>query len=84
MGFDFIVTAPPATISLWLLLWTGGIVFWWVQLPPVNGCSTASCNFGALAGGDERMSFYSTILNWKPDISFYYIITMQVARWWFF
>jgi len=33
-----------------------------------------------LAGGDERMSFYSTILNWKPDISFYYIITMQVAR----
>ena len=27
--------------------------------PPVNGCSTAGCNVGALAGGDGRMSFYS-------------------------
>ena len=30
----------------------------------VDGRSTASCNFGALAGGDERTSFYSAILNW--------------------
>ena len=33
------------------------------QYPPVNGCSTASCNFGVLTGGDEHMSFYSAILN---------------------
>ena len=31
-----------------------------------NGCSAASCDFGALARGDKHPSFYSTILNWKP------------------
>ena len=36
------------------------------QCPSVNGCSTASCDFGALAGGDEHTSFYSAILNQKP------------------
>ena len=35
-----------------------------LQYPLVNGCSTASCDFGALAGGDEHTSFYSSILNW--------------------
>ena len=41
-----------------------------------DGCSAGSCNFGDLAGGDERTSFYSTILNdeaevpvlWPPDV----------------
>ena len=33
------------------------------QYLPVNGCSTASCNFGALAGGDEHTSFHSPFLN---------------------
>ena len=32
------------------------------QRPHVNGHLTASCDFGVLAGGDECMSFYSTIL----------------------
>jgi len=36
------------------------------QCPSVAGCSTASCDFGALAGGDEHTSFYSAILNQKP------------------
>ena len=36
------------------------------QHPPVNGCSTASCDFGALAGRNKHLSFYSTILNRKP------------------
>ena len=36
------------------------------QCPFVAGCSTASCDFGALAGGDEHTSFYSAILNQKP------------------
>ena len=38
--------------------------------PPVNGCSTASCDFGAVSGADEHTSFYSTILNWKPHKGF--------------
>ena len=41
------------------------------QCPPVNGCSTASCNFGALAGGCKCLSFYSTILNRKPPVYFW-------------
>ena len=34
------------------------------QHHPVNDCSTASFDFGALAG-NEHTSFYSSILNWK-------------------
>ena len=30
-----------------------------IQHYPVNGCSAGSCNFGVLAGEDERMSFNS-------------------------
>ena len=33
------------------------------QHPPVDGFSAANCNFGVLAGGNERMSFYSATLN---------------------
>ena len=40
------------------------------QHPPGDGCSTASCDFGALAGGDEGTSFYSAILNWKSTSGF--------------
>ena len=36
---------------------------------PVDGCSTVSCDFGALAGEDEPTSFYSIILNQKPPIT---------------
>ena len=42
------------------------------QHPPVNGCSTASCDFGALTGGDECTSFCSTILNWKLVLQNFY------------
>ena len=38
------------------------------QCPPVNGCSTASCDFGALAGGDEHTSFYSATWTRSPII----------------
>ena len=31
----------------------------------MDGCSIASCDFGALAVGDEHISFYSSILNQK-------------------
>ena len=40
-----------------------GIFFGVFQCPPVNGCSTVSCNFVALAGGEECLSFYLAILN---------------------
>ena len=44
-----------------------GYLFWWVPSFSCQWCSTASCDFGALAG-DEHTSFYSAILNWKPLI----------------
>ena len=43
-----------------------GIFYCGFQYPPVNGRSTASCDFGVLTGGDEPMSFYSAILNQSP------------------
>ena len=43
-----------------------GIFFGRSQHPPVDGCSTARCDFGAFEGGDEHMSFYSAILNQSP------------------
>ena len=61
--------APP-TISLQLLLclWMWGIFFCGgFQCLPINGCSTASSDFGALAR-DEHTSFYSTILNQYPKL----------------
>ena len=62
-GFDFIVFVPPLTILFQLIcVWTCGIFFWWFQRSPVSGCSTASCDFGALAGGDECTSFYAAFL----------------------
>ena len=66
----FYCDCAPPTILLWLLLclWTWGIISGGFQCPPVNGFSTASCNFGALGGGDEHTSFYSTILNWKSQV----------------
>ena len=67
LGFDFICNFAPPTVLLGLLLchWVWGIFFFGgIQHSPVNGCSAASCNFGVLAGEDERMSFYSTILEW--------------------
>ena len=58
--------APP-TILLQFFFVFGPVVSFYggFQCPPVNGCSADSCNFGALAGGDEHISFYSAILNWK-------------------
>ena len=57
--------APPA-ISLHLLVFEHGVSFLrGFYHPPVDGGSTASCDFGALAGRDKPISFYSPILNWK-------------------
>ena len=36
------------------------------QRPSFNGCSTASCDFGVLTGGNECTAFYSAILKQMP------------------
>ena len=70
MGFDFIMIVPllPSPSGFFV---TGHWVsfFGGFQHSPVNGCSEDNCNFGALAEGDEHMSF-SVILNWKPTLVF--------------
>ena len=65
--FDFIVIAPliASCCSFSIVLQRGIPFFGEFQCPPVDGCSTASCDFGTLAGGDEHTSFYSAILNQK-------------------
>ena len=54
------------TVSLWLLfcLWNG--ISFLIVSKSVSGCSPASCYFDSLTGGDEHISFYSTILNQNP------------------
>ena len=61
MGFEFITITLPYCLAAAssLSLDMGHIFFGGLQHPPVNGCSTASCNFGALAGGDEHASLPS-------------------------
>ena len=55
--------APPATL-LWLSFAFGhGVSFFGgMQHSPMDGCSEASCNFGVIAGEDERISLNSAIL----------------------
>ena len=56
MGFQFIVFAPllPSHCSFFFVFGCGVSYFGGFQLLPVNGCFTASCNFGVLAG-DKRI-----------------------------
>ena len=62
-------TPPTTSLKLLLCLWTWGIFFFGgFQHPPVHGCSTASCNFGAFTRGYDCTSFYSAILNWKSRL----------------
>ena len=49
-----------------------GHLFPWVPLS--SCCSTASCDFGALRGGEEHTSFYSAILNQKEILHFLYTV----------
>ena len=66
MGFDFIIIVPflPSRCGFFFVFGHGVSFLGVFQHPPVNGCSTASCDFGALTG-DECMPFYSAILNQK-------------------
>ena len=62
----FYCDCVPSTVLLWLLLylWTRVSFFGRFQRS-ADACSIASCDFGALAGGDKCMSFCYAILNWK-------------------
>ena len=54
----------PDWIPLGLSLFGG------LQCPPVDACSIASLDFGAFAGGEQCMFFYSIFLNQKPNSAF--------------
>ena len=54
----------PLLPSCWgfsFALGRGVSFFGGIQHSLVDGCSTASCDFGVLTGEDELMSFYSAI-----------------------
>ena len=65
--FYYDCTLLPCHYSFLFVFGCGISFFGGFQHPSVNGCSTASCNFGALTG-DEHTSFYSAILNQKFPI----------------
>ena len=57
MGFDFIMIAPvlPSRCSFFFVFGHGISFFGQLHRPPINGCWTASWDFGVLA--DEHTSF---------------------------
>ena len=64
VGFDFSMMAPLLPPRCSFFVFECGVSFFGQpQHPPVDGCSTASCDFSALAAGYEHTSFYSAILN---------------------
>ena len=69
-------------VLLWLLcLWTWAIFFFGgFQCSPVDACSTTSCDFGVLPGGDEHMSFYSAILN--QELNPFNFLMLRCPRAW--
>ena len=63
--------APPTShCSFFFVFGPGASFSSGLQSPPLDGCSSASCNFIALAWGDKCMSFYSAILNQKLSQNF--------------
>ena len=78
IGFYFVVIV---TILLQLLLcaWMGLSFFGGFLCLPVDGCSTTSCNFGALAGEDECTSFCSAILNQSSFPTFCHLVDSYSA-----
>ena len=65
MGFDFIMIVPflPSLCGLFFVFGRGLSFFDGFQCLLVSGGSTASCDIGGLAEGDEHTSFYPATLN---------------------
>ena len=60
MRFNFIVIVPLLPSRCGFSVFGHGVSFLGrFQCPPVNGHSTASCDFDALAGGDESMTSFN-------------------------
>ena len=58
MGFDFIMIALLLQSRCGFFVFGCGLSFLGgFQCPPVNGCSTTSCNFGAFKEGDVYTPF---------------------------
>ena len=70
MEFIFIVTVPLLPSRCGFSFGCGVSFLNGFQSPSVDGCSTASCDFGALSGGHDHMSFYSAIMNQSPKSLF--------------
>ena len=81
-GVCFYCDCAPLTTFLWLVLClcTWAMFFGGFQCPPIDGCSTPSCDFGALTGADELISFYSDILNQKPFFSPFVLSRVSCAH----
>jgi len=64
MGFDFIVIVSLLlSHGVFFFVFGSEISFYGgFQHTPVNGCLITSCDFGALSGRYDGMSFYSAIL----------------------
>ena len=80
LEFDFTVIVPLLLSRCGFFIVFGhGVCFFGVfQHLPASVCSTASCDFGALAGGDEHTSFYCVILNWKLPLG-RFLITLSIS-----
>ena len=67
MVFDLIMIVPllPSCCDFFVFGHEAS-VFGGFQCSPVDCCSTASCNFGILAGGDKPTFFYPAVLDQKP------------------
>ena len=81
IGFNSIVIARLllSHCCCCFVFWCGVAFFGGFQHPPADGCSKASCNLGALAGGDEYTPFYSAILNqMQSDFTF---TTRYIHNW---
>ena len=72
MGLDFnmIASLLPSHCGFFFVFGHGASFFDGLQCPPIHGCSTVGCDFGALTGGDECMSFYAIILNQISQLVF--------------
>ena len=64
---DMIFPLLPSCWGFSFALGHGVSFFGGIQHSPVNGCSSARCNFEVLTGEDEHTSFYSTILLHRFD-----------------